>query len=93
MQRGSAHEIGHLLGLPHVDAGKPHCPSTNTNAPLCYVIKDVDKVSIMGYGMEQRVENAQPWRKAIIDMSKKGNFLRSKDWKAQLSIVYPKKKV
>ena len=26
MQRAHVHEIGHLLGLPHVDVGKAHCP-------------------------------------------------------------------
>jgi hypothetical protein len=31
------HEVGHLLGLSHVDVGKPHCPhGSNLNERACY---------------------------------------------------------
>ncbi|MGB4948080.1 MAG: hypothetical protein WBQ05_12895 [Candidatus Competibacter denitrificans] len=66
MQRAHVHEVGHLLGLDHVDVGKPHClPTTNTNASACYGIADVDMRSVMGSGMELREENAYPWREAL----------------------------
>ena len=66
MQRAHVHEVGHLLGLDHVDVGKPHClPSTDTNASACYGIADVDMKAVMGSGMELREENAYPWREAL----------------------------
>lgn len=66
MQRAHVHEVGHLLGLDHVDVGKPHCPaSSDTNAGQCYGIADADMVSVMGSGMELRLENAYPWRESL----------------------------
>jgi hypothetical protein len=66
MQRAHVHEVGHLLGLGHVDIGKPHCPVTsNTNEAQCYGIADHDKNSVMGQGMQARPEHAQPWQQAI----------------------------
>lgn len=66
MQRAHVHEVGHLLGLDHVDVGKPHClPSGNTNASACYGVADEDKLAVMGGGMQLRAENAYPWREAI----------------------------
>ena len=66
MQRAHVHEVGHLLGLDHVDVGKPHClPSTDTNASACYGIADTDMRSVMGSGMELREAFAYPWREAL----------------------------
>lgn len=66
MQRAHVHEVGHLLGLDHVDVGKPHCPASgDTNARVCYGVADRDMVSVMGSGMELRLENAYPWREAL----------------------------
>lgn len=66
MQRAHVHEVGHLLGLNHVDVGTPHCPASgNTNAAACYGIADNDMVSVMGSGMQLRPENAYPWRESL----------------------------
>jgi hypothetical protein len=66
MQQAHVHEVGHLLGLDHVDVGKPHClPSGDTNASACYGVGDADKLSVMGSGMQLRIENAYPWREAL----------------------------
>jgi len=66
MQQAHVHEVGHLLGLNHVDVGKPHCPAAgDTNAVLCYGVADADMVSVMGSGMELRLEHAYPWREAL----------------------------
>lgn len=66
MQRAHVHEIGHLLGLPHVDVGKPHCPpGGNTNASACYGITDTDMNSVMGSGMRLDVAHARPWIEAM----------------------------
>lgn len=66
MQRAHVHEIGHLLGLEHVDVGKAHCPvSGDTNANACYGIADEDKKSVMGGGMQIRVSHAAPWLNAL----------------------------
>jgi hypothetical protein len=62
MQQAHVHEVGHLLGLGHVDIGKVHCPASgNTNASACYGIADADKNSVMGQGMQLRLSHASPW--------------------------------
>lgn len=66
MQRAHVHEVGHLLGLDHVDVGKPHCSSSgDTNAAACYGVADDDMKAVMGSGMQLRAENAYPWREAL----------------------------
>jgi hypothetical protein len=66
MQRAHVHEVGLLLGLNHVDVGKPHCPASgDTNASACYGIADNDMRAVMGGGMELRIENAYPWRESL----------------------------
>lgn len=66
MQRAHVHEIGHLMGLGHVDIGKPHCPpGSDTNASDCYGVSDVDMKSVMGAGMRLDIAHATPWLTAI----------------------------
>ncbi len=90
-QRAHVHEIGHLLGLGHVDIGKPHCPAAgNTNRSPCYGVADNDKYSVMGQGMELRAVQANPWRRAIISISCKGNVAVVSDWAAKISRHYPR---
>jgi hypothetical protein len=70
MQRAHVHEIGHLLGLNRVDVGKAHCPAAgNTNLPACYGVADSDMQSVMGAGMQLRVEHAYPWRECLRQLS------------------------
>jgi hypothetical protein len=66
VQRAHVHEVGHLMGLGHVDIGKAHCPATgDTNASRCYGVSDFDKNSVMGQGMQLRGVHAQPWFEAL----------------------------
>ncbi len=66
MQQAHVHEVGHLLGLGHVDIGKAHCPAaSDTNLGPCYGVSDEDKNSVMGQGMKLHIEHAEPWRTAI----------------------------
>lgn len=65
MQKAHVHEVGHLMGLGHVDIGKAHCPaSSDTNLKPCYGVSDADKNSVMGSGMQLRDEHSEPWREA-----------------------------
>jgi hypothetical protein len=91
MQRAHVHEVGHLLGLGHVDIGKPHCPASgNTNLGPCYGVADVDKYSVMGQGMQLRNKHANPWRRAIVELSKKGAVVTPTDWEPKLVRHYPR---
>jgi predicted metal-dependent phosphotriesterase family hydrolase len=92
MQQAHVHEVGHLMGFDHVDVGKPHCPADqNTNAAACYGVADVDKNSVMGSGMQLRVDHAMPWRKAIVQLLGKGNLLLANRLAPKLKRHYPRK--
>jgi len=91
MQRAHVHEVGHLLGLSHVDVGKRHCLAAgNTNEAPCYGVTDRDKNSVMGQGMQLRDEHANPWRRAIACISGKGNAITKTDWRAKSIRHYPR---
>ncbi|WP_332681881.1 hypothetical protein [Bosea sp. (in: a-proteobacteria)] len=91
MQRAHVHEVGHLLGLDHVDVGKAHCPpGGDTNGATCYGVADADKNSVMGQGMQLRTTQAMPWRKAIIAIATQGAALTLTDWEARLQRLYPR---
>lgn len=91
MQKAHVHEVGHLLGMPHVDVGKGHCLTTsNTNASACYGVADVDKKSVMGQGMQLRAKQANPWRQAMIGLTSFGSILKEDDWKANIGIMAPR---
>ena len=66
MQRAHVHEVGHLLGLAHVDVGQAHCPATgDTNAQLCYGVSDRSLYDVMGRGMTLHTRHAHPWLQAM----------------------------
>lgn len=91
MQRAHVHEVGHLLGLGHVDIGKTHCPTSgNTNLAPCYGVADSDKYSVMGQGMQLRDKHANPWRRATVELTGKGNTANQADWKPKMTRHYPR---
>lgn len=91
MQRAHVHEIGHLLGLAHIDVGKAHCPATgNTNASACYGVADSDKRTVMGDGMTLRTSFATPWRRAVVQLTGEGHVATGNDWKARMRRQYPR---
>jgi hypothetical protein len=53
-------------------------------------VEDVDKYSVMGSGMQLRVRQANPWRRAIRDFTSKGNLKLATDWEAKLNRYYPR---
>ncbi len=91
MQRAHVHEIGHLLGIGHVDIGTKHCPASgNTNARACYGVADHDKYSVMGLGMQRRLVQANPWRSAMNRLTTKGTIAGIHDWEAKIKRHYPR---
>jgi hypothetical protein len=91
LQSTHYHEVGHLLGLSHVDVGKPHCPSgSNLNARPCYGIADVTKNSVMGGGIRLTNEHALPWRRAITQLTGCGNLSASSDWAPARLKIFPR---
>ena len=66
MQRAHVHEVGHLLGLDHVDVGTAACPATgDTNAAVCYGTSDTSMNDVMGGGMTLHLWHANPWMSAM----------------------------
>jgi hypothetical protein len=52
-------------------------------------VKDTDKYSVMGQGMELREKHAKPWCEAITLITGKGNILSSADWITNRKRHYP----
>lgn len=72
MQRAHVHEIGHLLGLQHVDVGTAACPASgDTNASACYGTSDASKYDVMGGGMTRHEWHGRPWVEAMVEVHKK----------------------
>lgn len=91
MQQAHVHEVGHLLGLGHIDQGKAHCPEAgDTNAAICYGVADNDKKNVMGQGMALTTAEATPWRRAAVKLVGKGVVATLTDWEARKKQHYPR---
>lgn len=91
LQVAHVHEIGHLLGLEHVDVGKPHCRvGSNTNAAACYGANDEDKRNLMGRGIALKSEHAMPWRRAMYVLTGKGSLASNVDWAPMRLRIFPR---
>ncbi len=59
------HEVGHLLGLSHVNAFGSDCPASDPNAFMCYGRKDWQRGDLMGWGTRVEHWHSWPWRNRI----------------------------
>lgn len=92
---GVAHEIGHLLGLPHVGiARRSHAclqamqdnPEVGGNARVCYIgDNSKDASNIMGIGNQVAGWNAMPWLTRLFQHTGIGPHA----WKVSPTIVPP----
>lgn len=57
----AAHELGHLIGLPHVGVTKDYEECREEHPNICYGKTVEDRSSIMGTGMRIRETEAKPW--------------------------------
>ena len=89
-QRASVHEIGHLLGLPHINDGKGKCVGGNINHSSCYGVTDTELLSVMGAGEELRISDAEPWRRAARALAPVQPPLLPSTWEAKLRRHYPR---
>ena len=71
-----AHEIGHLLGLPHAGLNNPRCVDDQSGA--CYGSNLVERMNVMGGGSMLDLSQARPWQvRAPLHVTSTS----SKDWK------------
>jgi hypothetical protein len=60
----ASHEVGHLLGLGHVNQSDPVC-KMDKNAEICYGANAYEERDLMGKGMSITDNHAAPWLRAI----------------------------
>jgi len=78
LQRTPAHEIGHLLGLNHINEYSDACQNSATpESPACYGSNLVQSMNVMGRGNELDFSNAAPWLKRITEHT----YTRQSDWR------------
>jgi len=66
----AGHEVGHMLGLHHVNYSHPLCHENgdklyDNNDPVCYGDTVFKASDAMGYGSEVRAVHGRPWLRAI----------------------------
>ena len=66
VQNVVSHELGHVLGLSHINANDPRCLRTDGNAAICGGAHGTPQYNnLMGYGNRVTAENAGPWMMRI----------------------------
>jgi hypothetical protein len=59
------HEVGHLLGLSHVNRYSASCPGPGQNAVACYGTTTWQRGDLMGWGSRVEHWHSWPWRNRI----------------------------
>jgi hypothetical protein len=64
-QAAVLHEVGHLLGLLHVNDNPATCPARDRNAAACYGTTQWQRGDLMGWGSRVEYWHSWPWRNRI----------------------------
>ena len=65
-QNAASHEIGHVLGLDHINANDAKCRKGDGNDVICYGKPGTPEYyNLMGHGNKVTPANVPPWRKRI----------------------------
>lgn len=79
------HEIGHLIGLEHVNAHGKGIRSPNEDR--AYGVTGHQKRSVMGKGSVRRPTHALPWRQAAADIT----MTNYHDWDVSMNEIHPER--
>lgn len=80
LHRTISHEVGHLLGLNHINEYSDACQNASTpESSPCYGSNLAQSMNVMGRGSELDFSNADPWLKRITEHT----YTRRSDWKVE----------
>lgn len=77
------HEVGHLLGLEHVNAHGPGV--TDPSSTPAYGVTRAQKNDVMGKGSVRTLKHALPWQQAAASLTN----TKPEDWRPSMRSIPP----